>query len=48
MNVREHLLTSSKSFVLRAYGETVPQILDKYNEELENKKLLKKVKELTQ
>ncbi len=30
------------------YEERVPQILEKYNEELENKKLLKKAKELIQ
>jgi len=30
------------------YEERVPQILEKYSEELENKKLLKKAKELTQ
>jgi len=30
------------------YEEIVPQILEKYNEELENKKLLKKAKELIQ
>lgn len=29
------------------YEERVPQILDKYNEDLENKKILKKAKELT-
>jgi len=29
------------------YEERIPQILEKYNEELENKKLLKKAKELT-
>ena len=50
-NIYEFFKSNNVSVVrpgLIKYEERVPQILEKYNEELENKKLLKKAKELIQ